>query len=120
MVATALAANAIGDDVESEGVDTLSRMRKYLESKSAGGLVDMILELAERDPDLFRKLDIESAVGATDDKTVEARLRKAIDSATRTTTYVDYREAGGWRAGVEAALNALGEIASGPRAAIAL
>jgi tetratricopeptide (TPR) repeat protein len=120
MVATALAANATGDDVESEGADTLSRMRKYLESKSAGGLVDMILELAERDPDLFRKLDIESAVGATDDKTVEARLRKAIDSATRTATYVDYRQAGGWRAGVEAALDALGDIASGPRAAIAL
>jgi tetratricopeptide (TPR) repeat protein len=120
MVATALAANAAGDGAEAEAVGAQSRMRKWLESKSVDGLVDMILELAERDLDLFRKLDIESAVGATDDKTVEARLRKAIDSATRAATYVDNRHAAGWRVGVEAALDALADIASGPRAAIAL
>jgi uncharacterized Zn finger protein len=120
MVATALAANAAGDGAEAEATGALSRVRKYLKSKGVDGLVDMILELAKQDADLFRKLDMESTVGAADDKTVEARLRKAIDSATRTATYVDYRQAAGWRAGVEAVLDAVADIASSPRAGIAL
>lgn len=120
MVATALAANAAGEGAEAEATGALPSMRKYLKSKGVDGLVDMILELAEQDADLFRRLDMESTVGVADDKTVEARLRKAIDSATRTATYLDYRQAAGWRAGVEAVLDAVAGIASGPRAGLAL
>jgi hypothetical protein len=120
MVATALAANAAGDGAEAEAAGALSRMRQYLKSKSVDGLVDMILELAERDRELFRKLDVESTVVRADDKTLEARLRKAIDAATRTGTYVDYREAPRWRSGVDTVLNAVADVASGPRANIAL
>jgi hypothetical protein len=57
---------------------------------------------------------------AADDRTVEARLRTAIDTATRTAAYVDYRQAAGWRTGADAVLHAIANIASGLRAGIAL
>ena len=106
MVATALAANATGHAHEqSSGV--LARIRAHLEDKSNGVLVAMIVELAERDPALFRKLEIASAADRADDKTLAARLGKAIDQATATRGFVEYGEAGGWAAGVDEALDPL-------------
>jgi uncharacterized Zn finger protein len=106
MVATALAANATGHAHEqSSGV--LARIRAHLEDKSNGVLVAMIVELAERDPALFRKLEIASAADRADDKTLAARLGKAIGQATATRGFVEYGEAGGWAAGVDEALDAL-------------
>ena len=96
MVATALAANATGHGEQSSGV--LARIRAHLEDKSNGVLVAMIVELAERDPALFRKLEIASAADRADDKTLAARLGKAIDQATATRGFVEYGEAGGWAA----------------------
>lgn len=80
----------------------------------------MILDLAEQDPELFRKLELDSALVQADDGTLEKRLRKAIDGATRIGSYVDYRQARSWSAGVDAALDAVENIASGPRAGLAL
>ena len=47
-------------------------------------------------------------------------MRKAIDSATRTGGYVDYREAEGWAANVDEVLATVAELASGGRAGLAL
>jgi uncharacterized Zn finger protein len=107
MVATALAANEIGQGVEPVGAGAVARIRAHLEDKPNGALVAMIVELAERDPALFRKLEIASAADGADDKTLTARLNKAIDQATATRGYVEYREAGGWAGGVDEALDAL-------------
>jgi hypothetical protein len=120
MVATALAANAAGGDAEAEGAGALSRIRDHLKQKGVDALVAMIVDLAERDPALFRKLDLAAAAVHADDKTLEARLRKAIDGATRTRGFVDYGAARGWADGVDAALGAVAALASGPRAGIAL
>ena len=120
MVATALAANAAGEGAEVEAVGSVSRIRDHLKSRGVDGLVEMILELAEDNPELFRKLDMDSVLVQADDKTLEARLRKAIDAATRTGTYVDYRQAQRWRAGVETVLDSVADLASGPRAGLAL
>ena len=67
----------------------------------------MIIELAERDPVLFRKLELASASDCADEKTLAASLGKAIDQATATRGYIDYGEAGGWAGGVDEALDAL-------------
>ncbi|CAN0500122.1 unnamed protein product, partial [Phaeothamnion confervicola] len=80
----------------------------------------MIVELAERDLTLFRRLESAAAVAGADDKTLEASLRKAIDQATRTGGYLEYREVGAWAAGVEAVLDTLTRLASGIRAKLAL
>src|SRR3546814_10022965 len=58
MVATALAANAAGGDTEAEGAGTLAQICGYLKKKSVDSLVGMIMDLAERDPVLFRRLDM--------------------------------------------------------------
>ena len=79
----------------------------------------MIVEMAERDPALFRKLDMAAATRGSD-KTLEARLRKGIDAATRTGGFVECREAASWADGVDEALEAVAGLASDARADIAL
>jgi tetratricopeptide (TPR) repeat protein len=120
MVATALAANALGADAEADGEGALSRIRRHLKEKGVDALVEMIVGLAERDPTLFRKLDVAAASTDVDDKTLEARLRKAIDGATRVRGYVDYREASDWAAEVDATLDVVADLASGARAGLAM
>lgn len=120
MVATALAANAADEKGEAVVVGALARIRDHLKTIGIDGLVEMIMSLAERDPTLFRKLEMAAAVVNADDKTLEARLRKAIDDATRTKGFVEYRAAADWAAGVDAALDAIAGLASGARAGLAL
>jgi uncharacterized Zn finger protein len=91
MVATALAANALGEDAAADGGGALGRIRAHLTGKTVEQLVGMIVDLAERDPVLFRKLDVAAATVQTDEKSLESRLRRAIDGATRTGTLVSYR-----------------------------
>ena len=120
MVATALAANAAGDDAEAGSTGTLSRIRDHLKKRGVDALVEMIMGLVERDPALFRKLDLAAAVVHADDKTLETRLRRSIDGATRTGGFIDYREAAGWAAEVDSVLDSISDLASGPRAGLAL
>jgi uncharacterized Zn finger protein len=112
MVAVALAANAVGDDVEA-AAGALGRVRDYLMQKSVDSLVGMIVDFAERDPALFHKLDIAAATLGADDNTLEAQLRKAIDRATRTAGYIDYNKARGWAAEVDAVLDTIAGVVDG-------
>ena len=107
MVATALSANESDRSPESAGAGALARIRAHLAGKPNAALVAMIVELAERDRALFRKLEIASAADGADDKTLAVRLNKAIDQATATRGYVEYGEAGGWAGSVDEALDAL-------------
>lgn len=118
MVAVGLAANA--SDGSADGAGALARMREHLKGKGIDALVELIVGLAERDPALFRRLDMAAAVVRADDKMLEARQRQAIDGATRTRGFVDYREAAGWAAGVDAALDTLAALMPAGRAGLAL
>ena len=118
MVAVALAVNAASMD--AEGMGALSRIRAHLTQKSVDALVGIIMDLAERDLGLFRKLDMAAASVDANDKTLRTRLCKTIDAATRTRGFVEYHEAPGWAANVDAALDAFADLASGTRANLAL
>jgi uncharacterized Zn finger protein len=120
MVATALAANAAGTGSEAKGAGVLSRIRDHLRGKGVDALIEMIVKLAERDLTLLGKLDTAAALSDGDDSTTEARLRKAIDAATRVSDFVDYGETADWAAEVDAALDMVADLASGERAGIAL
>lgn len=120
MVATALATNAAGDGAEGEADAALSRIRTHLKAKAPDQLVEIILGLAEEHTELFHKLELASITVDADDATLEKRLRKAIDATTRIRGFVDYGAARDWCSGVEAALHAVSDIASGPRANVAL
>lgn len=117
IAATALAAN---DSVAKGGGNALTRIRAHLEKKDVAALVDILVDLAERDPAIFQRLDFAAAALTDDEATLEARLKKAIDSTTRTGRFVDYRAAGGWAAEVDGALDALEAIARGRTAPIAM
>ena len=93
IVAVALAVNAAVLDEEPGGFSSLSRIRAYLRTKSADALAEMILDMAERDPVLFRKLDMAAASAQ--------ESGKALDAATRTHGFISWREAVDWAAGGE-------------------
>jgi uncharacterized Zn finger protein len=112
MVAAALSANEVDHGLQPESAGALTRIRAHLAGKPNASLVAMIVELAERDPALFRKLEIASAADGADEKTLAARLGKAIDQATTTRGYIDYGEAGGWAESVDEALDALDALDS--------
>ena len=76
IVAVALAVNAAVIDEEPGGFTSLSRLRAYLKAKSADALAEMILDMAERDPVLFRKLDMAAAAAQESGKALETRLKK--------------------------------------------
>lgn len=120
MVAVALAANAMDGGAEANGAGALSRIRDHLKKRGVDALVEMIVDLAERDLSLFRKLDIAAAFDHADDKTLETRLRKAIDKVTRNSQYVDYRAAPTWAAEIDATLDSIGDLVASGRADLAL
>jgi uncharacterized Zn finger protein len=119
LVATALAVND-QPAAEVDGAGALTRIRDHLKNKGVDALVELVLDVATRDPALFRKLDMAAAAVHDDDKTLRKRLRKAIDGATRIKGFVDYREASGWAAGVESVLDSIAPLASGARSGLAI
>lgn len=73
LVATALATNAAGSDGEAEGAGMFARIREHLEGKDKTALVDMIMDIAERDPILLRRLEMTTLATQGGD---EATLRR--------------------------------------------
>lgn len=120
MVATALAANAGGDEAEREAEDRLARIREHLGAKTPDQLVAMVMELASRDRDLLQKLDLAAAKAHGDERAIEAQLGKAVDVATRMTDPIGYREASAWADRVEAVLEAVAELVPAGQAGAAL
>ncbi|WP_246093740.1 MULTISPECIES: SWIM zinc finger family protein [Mesorhizobium] len=113
LVATALAANAAGSDGEAEGASVFARIREHLEGKDKAALVDMIMDIAERDPTLLRRLEMTTlATQDGDEATLEARLGKLIDGATATNGFIDYSEAPDWAQGVDEALDVIASVSS--------
>lgn len=119
MVAVALAANAAGGDAATDGAGTMDRIRDYLRGKSTDALVSMMLELATRDPVLLGRLDLAAAAKLGNAEALQARLRKAIDAATRTRGFVDYGAATGWAEGIGVVLDAVADLVPAGRGRIA-
>jgi hypothetical protein len=122
MVATALAANAAaeGSGEAEDAAGALGRIRDHLKAQGADALIEIIMDLAERDAVLFRRLSMAAVAVTADDKTLEARLRKSIREATGTRGYVDYQAADDWAGGVEAVLGTIADLVPAGRAALAL
>ena len=118
MTAAALAANEAGAGDVAEGGGALARIRDHLKARGVDALVEMVVALAERDPALFRRLDMAAVPSDADDKTIETRLRKALDNAVRTRGFVDYSRAPGWAAGVETALEVIADLVSVKHASV--
>ena len=120
MVATALAANAAGENGAADGTGALARIRDYLKARGVDALVEMIVELAEWDPALLRKLDMAAAAVSEDETILEPRYRNAINEVTRTRGFIDYGAAPQWASDVQEALESVANLTSAGRAELAL
>ncbi|MFA7429628.1 MAG: DUF6880 family protein [Rhodospirillaceae bacterium] len=116
LVATALTAN----ESSGAGDGVLERIRRHLQGKGTDALVEMILDLAERDAALLRSLDMAAVSTTDDDDTVFTRIRKGLDDATYTGGFVEYREAAAWANGVDAILDRIAELVADGRGTVAL
>jgi len=121
MVATILTANESDSDEKTGSIGALSRIRDHLSKKTVDALTEMIVEMAAKNPVLFRELDLAAAAALPGNgKELEVRLKKAINNATRIRDYVDYRAARGWAANVSAALDSIASLVRGGQADLAL
>jgi uncharacterized Zn finger protein len=105
LVATALAANATDPAELAAASSRFERIRGHLRAKGVDGLVEMIIGLAESNPELLKELELSVAVDTDDDKAVFTRFKKAITDATRMRDYVEYRFVREWAKGIDKVLD---------------
>jgi uncharacterized Zn finger protein len=120
LVATALAVNELGPDAAERAVNRVSKIREHLRSKGMEPLIDMIMNLAESDPDLFHSLELASAMETANDDTLFAQLKKVITEATRTHGYIEYREARAWAEKINRVLGQIADLIAAGRAELVL
>ncbi|MGA0601238.1 SWIM zinc finger family protein [Caulobacter sp. KR2-114] len=121
MVAVALSADEAERDPAARRDSPLPRIREHLRAQGVEALVELVVRLAERDRDLFRRLDTASAITGADDKALEARLVEAIDAAMDDgPEYVDYQAAPDFAAGLHEVLDTLEALLPAGRAGMAL
>lgn len=120
LVATALAANAVGEGGEAVP-DRIGAIRAHLRAQGADRLSEMVLDLAERDPALLDRLDLSAIAAAPGDPAeVAGRCRAALKRALRTGRFVEYGEAGAWTRGVRDVLEQLEGLIGAGRAELVL
>jgi uncharacterized Zn finger protein len=120
LVATALAANGAGPEALSAGANRLTRIREHLRAKGTDALVEFVMGLAESEPSLLKELELAAAMEDADDETVFAQLKKAITDATRTRSYIEYRQASSWAKGIETILDRVESLIGSGRAQLAV
>jgi uncharacterized Zn finger protein len=119
MVAVALAASDATDG--GTPADPMAPVRAWLEAQPAAALAAMLLDRAERDQALLRRLEVAAAAaGAGDAASVVAGLKRALDSATHSQSLPEYREVRDWAADIKDILDAIKALADGPEAESAL
>jgi uncharacterized Zn finger protein len=120
LVATALAANALDPGELEKATSRLTKIRDFLRAKGVEPLVEMIMGIAERDPELLRDIELSATVATADDQTLFVQFKKAITEATRTHGFVEYREARAWAEKIKHLLDQVASLVAGGRAELAL
>ena len=120
LVATALAANDLHPGEIEKAASRLTGIRDFLRAKGLEALVEMIMGLTERDPDLLRDIELAAAAATADDQELFVQFKKAITAATRTHGFVEYGEARAWAEKIEHLLDQLASLVAGGRAELAL
>jgi uncharacterized Zn finger protein len=120
LVATALAANDLHPGELEKATSRLTKIRDFLRAKGVEPLVEMIMGIAERDPELLRDIELSATVATADDQTLFVQFKKAITEATRTHGFVEYREARAWAAKIEHVLEQIEALIQSGRADLVL
>ncbi|NQW09942.1 MAG: SWIM zinc finger family protein [Alphaproteobacteria bacterium] len=105
----------------AESTSTQARLRRHLDAQPHERLVDLILDVAETQPLLKQRLELQARTAEASPTELAGILKKAIAAATRTGGFVDYRRMADWAARVDAAIDQLNDsLRAGPAAARAV
>ena len=90
-------------------VATLEDVRDYLAEQDTSALVEIIIEQVKRDDMLRRSLLTKAALARGEGPDI-ATFREAIDSATFTDGFVDWRSASDFAEGIDAVVDSIAEL----------
>jgi uncharacterized Zn finger protein len=120
LVATALAANDLQPGELEKTAGRLAKIRDFLRAKGVEPLVEMIMNLTERDPELLRDVELAATAATADGQTLFVQFKKAITEATRTHGFVEYREVYAWAEKIERILKQIEALIQSGRADLVL
>lgn len=120
LVATALAANYLPPGELEKTAGRLTKIRDFLRAKGVEPLVEMIIGLTERDPELLGDIELAATAATADEPTLFVQFKKAITEATRTHGFVEYREARAWAEKIERVLDQIEALIQSDRADLVL
>jgi uncharacterized Zn finger protein len=110
MVAAALAANNLPAGKEGSPVQKKSNLSVFLESLPRERLIAIIIDNAERHPDIERALELAAMAGGRSGAEILDFFRRALKKAIKIRSFVEYRQAGAWAKGVEEVLEAIAPL----------
>jgi len=99
-----------------DGVTRPDKIRSHLEGRSKESLIELLLDQAARDEQLYDRLLLEAASRRSKGPDL-AGLRRAIDRAADPGEFVDYRSAHAYATGVDQMVGALARLLRQGRAA---
>lgn len=120
LVAVALAVNDLGPGAVEQTAHRFSQIRSFLRAKGIEPLVDIIMDLAERDRALLTDLELAAAEATADDQTLFVQFQKAITQATHIGGFIEYREVREWAKTVERVLDRIANLVETGRPELAL
>jgi uncharacterized Zn finger protein len=84
-------------------------IKEYLTTQPREALIDLLLDVAQRDDRLYQSLLLKAA-RTNDGGNVATAFRRAIDDATRIHSFLDWREIGGFAGGIGHVVDQLAEL----------
>jgi hypothetical protein len=100
--------------------DRFDTVRAYLRNQGKTRLIEMILDLSDRDPALLDRLEIAASAAVGDPGALGKRLAGALKRALHTGRFVEYAAAGGWAQGVLEVLDQLEPVIAAGHSALVL
>jgi SWIM zinc finger len=110
LVAVALCVNAMKPGAAAAIPNRFEKTRDHLRAQKPAALVEMIIEMTERDAGLLRDLELAVAMDGKDEDMLLAGFRQAVTDATRISDYVEYGEMRDWAANVKGVLKRVDEL----------
>ena len=108
LIATALTLSRRADDGAPLPAE---RLRAFLRGLPGERLVELLIEVAEADPDLEARLLLQAETATAAPAELGKVLRQALAKALRTGEYVDYRRMTDWAGRVDAVIDRLADSA---------
>lgn len=120
LTAVALAVNNLEPGALEQASNRLGKIRDHLRAKGIDRLVEMVLELAERDGKLLGELELSATLDTADDGALSGQFKKAITDAIRVRGYIEYSDMRDWARQIDGVLDRISVLLEGGRTLLVL